>query len=283
MPTVSVIIPTFNRENLIKRALDSVYSQTLQPKEVIVIDDGSSDNTRLAVTDNFPNATYLFQPNAGVSAARNHGIRYACSEWLAFLDSDDEWAAEKLEKQLAVIDCKAGVKIIHTDEIWIRNGKRVNPMCKHRKPDGSIFEQCLPLCAISPSSVIIHRTLFDEIGLFDVNLPACEDYDMWLRICSRHPVHLVDEQLTIKYGGHGDQLSKKYWGMDRFRIASLMNIIESRTLTDKQSSAAIEVLMKKIDIYLTGAEKRNKWHEIEYYRNMKNKILAHSHADTDHQ
>lgn len=273
MNGISVIIPSYNRATPLLRAIHSVYNQTLPPDEVIIIDDGSTDNTRQIVTETFPHANYRYQPNRGVSAARNLGIKLAQGEWLAFLDSDDEWLPGKLAQQYNTMNTQSGVKIIHTNETWIRYGQRVNQMKKHTKYGGMIFRQCLPRCIISPSSVMVHRGIFDEIGNFDENLPACEDYDLWLRCCARHPVYYIDEPLIIKYGGHADQLSRKHWGMDRFRIRALNKIMQSGELNDTDLQAVAEMLMKKIDIYLIGAEKRKKWDEIKYYKALAGRFM----------
>ena len=121
----------------------------------------------------------------------------------------------------------------------------------------------MPFCIISPSSVIINKEVFDKIGFFNEKLPACEDYDLWLRICSKYPVSFINEALTYKYGGHSDQLSRKYWGIDRFRIIALQNIIQSNTLDSIQTEEAKQELLKKIDIFLKGAAKydRNEYHD----------------------
>ncbi len=265
MASVSVIIPTFNRQAVIGRALASVYAQSRLPDEVIVVDDGSNDDTAALIKERFPDVIYLYQENSGVSAARNRGILEAKSEWLAFLDSDDEWLPKKLEHQLQSLSEQPNLKICHTEEIWIRNGKRVNQMDKHAKSGGWIFNKCLPLCAMSPSSIIIHRTLFNELGGFDENLPACEDYDLWLRMTARYPVLFIETAQINKYGGHDDQLSRKFWGMDRFRIASLEKTINSGLLNRADRKAAIEMLIKKTEIYLKGLRKRKKMAEIKYY------------------
>ena len=145
--------------------------------------------------------------------------------------------------------------IAHSNETWYRQGKVLNQGKKHKKYGGNIFQHCLPLCAISPSSVMIHRKIFDQVGLFDENLPACEDYDMWLRICCRYPVLFLDEALTNKYGGHEDQLSRQHWGMDRFRIIALNKAIESGYLNNADRLAAVNMMLEKINIFLKGAEK----------------------------
>ena len=254
---ISVIIPTYNRAGLLGRALASVLSQTFAPAEVIVVDDGSTDHTEDIVRDKFPQVVYIRQPQQGVSRARNLGIQQAQGEWLSFLDSDDEWLPHKLEFQRHALQQNQGYRLCHTDEIWIRRGKRVNPMKKHTKHGGAIFQHCLPRCVISPSSVMIHRAVFDSVGCFDESLPACEDYDLWLRICALYDVLYVPEKLLLKYGGHDDQLSAKYWGMDRFRIRALEKILECADLSPPDREAALRTLREKLDIVLTGARKRN--------------------------
>ncbi len=260
--TVSVIIPTHNRAHTITRALDSVYNQTFKPTEVIVVDDGSTDETR-AVLSSYKDLTVLHQDNQGVSSARNTAINHAQSTWLAFLDSDDEWLPEKLMYQVEFIKHYQEARICHCDEIWIRNGKRVNPANRHEKSGGWIYPDCLPLCVISPSAVMIHREIFEKIGLFDAALPACEDYDLWLRICSQWPVSFIDRHLLKKYGGHEDQLSKRFVAMDRFRIHALLKILRTDKLNTGYRQATIYTLQNKLTIYLNGLYKRDRHAEAE--------------------
>ncbi|MCK5831203.1 MAG: glycosyltransferase [Methylococcales bacterium] len=263
---MSIIIPTFNRRTLLERALKSVYKQTFSDFEVIVVDDGSTDNTDKMIKDLFPKVRYLSQTNTGVSSARNKGIDVALGEWIAFLDSDDEWLPLKLENQISLLKSKPDYKICHTEEQWVRDGQKVNQMKKHKKTGGWIFPQCLPLCAMSPSSIIIHNSIFSELGYFDTTLPACEDYDMWLRITAQHPVLYIDEPQIIKYGGHDDQLSKKHWGMDKYRIIALQKIILSNTLTEQNKQKATSTLLKKCTIFLKGALKRGKQDHALHYQ-----------------
>ena len=249
---VSVVIPVYNERNTVEALLRRVAEVSLTT-EVIVVDDGSTDSTVDLLLANYPQVKLLQQPNLGVSAARNHGIREASSDWIALLDSDDRWLPTKLEAQVALVEQRPDHRLCHTEEIWIRNGKRVNQMDKHRKSGGHIYSQCLPLCVISPSSVLLHRTLFDEIGLFDETLPACEDYDLWLRICAREPVLFVDTPQIEKYGGHDDQLSSKHWGMDRFRIRALEKVLANDLLTPDQDRETVAMLLRKAAILEQGA------------------------------
>ena len=263
---ISVVIPTHQRAALLQRALASVFAQTQPAFEVLVIDDGSDDHTRSLVQRDFPDCRYLQQENRGVSSARNLGIDAARGDWIAFLDSDDEWLPGKLAAQTQLLSAQPGMRICHTEEIWIRNGRRVNPMKKHAKTGGRIFRRCLPLCVISPSSVLLERSLLQEAGMFDETLPACEDYDLWLRICVEYPVAFVEQPQIVKYGGHEDQLSRRFWGMDRFRVQALEKIIRSGRIHGEDLRAAASVLVQKARILAQGAEKRGRTEEARGYR-----------------
>lgn len=255
---VSVIIPSFNRWPTLCRAVDSVLAQTRLADEIIVVDDGSDDDTATQLRARYgATISVVKQKNSGVSAARNRGIEQARGKWIALLDSDDEWLPQKLSTQLALIKSQPNCVLCHTDEIWIRNGVRVNQMKKHQKSGGDIFKTCLRMCAISPSSVLLSKQLLNDVGCFDETLPACEDYDLWLRICAHHQVHYIDEKLLIKYGGHDDQLSRKYLAMDSFRITAMKNLIRSGGLSKEQTIQTTNMLHKKIGVLKKGAIKHN--------------------------
>ena len=264
--SIAVIISSYNRVYCLSRAIDSVLAQSHPVEKICVIDDGSTDDTQQLLQSNYPQIHYIRQENKGVSAARNKGIRKIKSQWIAFLDSDDEWLPQKIEKQLFELTRQPMYKLIHCDEVWIRNGVRVNAMNKHKKSGGDIFESCLPLCVISPSASIIQRELLLEVGLFNESLPACEDYDLWLRICSSHPVLYVNEKLLCKYGGHEDQLSRQHWGMDRFRVDALDRIIREGVLQSDQAKAAREILINKCRILINGADKRGNQALVDKYQ-----------------
>ena len=273
MTSVAAIIPTRDRAALTERAVASVLGQTRAPDEVIVIDDGSRDDTAERVLRRFPEVILLRLDGRGVSAARNRGIAAASSHWMAFLDSDDEWLPEKLEAQLAALAAAPEHPVCHTDEIWIRNGRRVNPRRRHAKLGGHVFRHCLPLCAISPSAAVIQRSVFDQIGLFDETLPACEDYDLWLRVCSRWPVLYVDRPLVRKYGGHADQLSRTE-ALDRYRIRALTKILETGELGPGDRAAALATLEQKIEVYAGGARKRGRLDEVRELEQLRRRFLA---------
>ena len=265
LDTVSVVIPTLNRSDLLKRAISSVLMQTLVPDEIIVVDNGSSDETDIMVSSLFPTIKYLVEKKNGVSAARNKGIRLAQSNWIALLDSDDAWATNKLEKQLQFANQNKNLRLIHTNEIWYRNGKLLNQMKKHKKSGGNIFERSLELCCISPSSSIIKKDIFNDYGMFDEKLEVCEDYDMWIRITAKEEIGYLSEQMVLKYGGHEDQLSKKFWGMDRFRIKSLEKNIYNNCFSREQIKVVYKKLIEKLIIVSTGANKRGNQETFKKY------------------
>ncbi|MDM8538887.1 glycosyltransferase, partial [Desulfobacterales bacterium HSG17] len=246
------------------KAIDSVLAQDFTNFELIVSDDGSTDNTPEIISSYGNKIKAIYRENKGVSAARNRGIAIASGEFFAFLDSDDLWLTEKISSQIDFFNSNNKALICQTEEIWIRNGTKVNPMKKHRKKSGMIFEPSLLLCLISPSAVMIKRELFDIAGLFDETLPACEDYDLWLRITCKFPVFLIDKPLIIKKGGHEDQLSKMPC-LDRYRIKSIEKILKNGHLTEKQFLAASKVLKKKCRIYANGCIKRGRETEAGYY------------------
>ena len=264
-PCVSVIIPTYNRCWILKEAIDSVLSQKFSDIEIIVVDDGSTDATNELLSTYGDQVTSIFQENKGVSAARNVGISIARGDYIAFLDSDDMWLTEKLSCQHDFFQSHSEAFICQTDEIWIRNGVRVNPKNRHKKPSGMIFEPSLRLCLVSPSAVMIKKSLFDTVGLFNESFPACEDYDLWLRIGLHYPIYLIDRQVVVKRGGHDDQLSRNS-GLDRYRIQSIVNILENNTLTASYYQAAVDVLREKCRIYADGCIRRGKVDEAGFYQ-----------------
>ena len=267
MTEVSVIIPTHNREKFISECVQSVLAQTLPAREIIIVDDGSTDATYNILRDLGFNSLstkktvlrYFFQQNRGVSSARNLGIKEARSEYIALLDSDDLWLKSKLDRQVSAFqnDTQRS-RLCHTDEIWIRNGVRVNQHKKHKKHGGNVFQSCLKLCCISPSSAMMHRSVFEDFGFFDEDLPACEDYDFWLRYSTKEDVNFIDEPLIIKKGGHSDQLSGAHWGMDRFRIYSIEKILEEHDLKLVYKIEAIREIILKLEILINGSQKRQK-------------------------
>ena len=259
---ISVIIPTYNRKHTLQRAIDSVLSQTFKPYEIIIVDDGSKDGTKEWLLQNYPSVQYIHQPNNGVSSARNKGIQISQGSWIALLDSDDEWMPEKLEYQSRFLEVNRDSSFCHTNEIWIRNGVRVNQMKKHKKYGGDIFKHCLDICRISPSSSIINKNVFEEVGAFDESLTVCEDYELWLRVTAKFNILFLDEPLIKKYGGHLDQLSRVPEGIEQYRIRSLEKILSMGSLTETQFRSAKDMLIHKLNIYAKGLKKRDKYEEL---------------------
>jgi glycosyltransferase involved in cell wall biosynthesis len=265
---VSVIIPTYNRAALVKEAVASVLAQTCRDFELLVVDDGSTDGTPEALAAYAGEIRVLSRPDrGGVSAARNAGIAAARGEWLAFLDSDDLWLPEKLERQMAFMEAHPQLLLSQTEETWVRRGVRVNPPQTHKKEGGRIFLRSLERCLVSPSAVVLHRRLIDDHGGFDEDLPAAEDYDLWLRLGWRYDVGLLPESLIIKRGGHPDQLSGQ-WGLDRWRIQALQKLLAAPDLPEPYRQAARRTLEDKCAIYAQGCEKRGKVAEAQAYHRL---------------
>jgi len=253
---ISVVIPTYNRGYIISRAIDSVLKQTYLPNEIIVVDDGSTDNTNEILKSYRSRINCIWQKNSGVSASRNTGIEKASGQWIALLDSDDEWLPEKLENNSKFSVQNKELHIFQSEELWIRKGVRVNPKKKHKKYGGYIFEKCLPLCIISPSAVIFKKSLWQEMNGFDEAFPVCEDYDLWLRIASRYPVGLDSKPGILKYGGHDDQLSGSFEVIDEYRVKALEKQLQNAELNKEQILQVILEAIKKTRIIINGAEKR---------------------------
>lgn len=272
---VSVIIPTYNRQAYVREAIESVLSQTYSPFELLVVDDGSTDNTPALLKAYQERINVLRQANRGVSAARNTGIRSARGAFIALLDSDDYWRPDKLALQMDWFDAHPEALICQTEEIWIRNGVRVNPGVRHKKQTGHIFEPSLALCLISPSAVMMRTSLLEETGLFDESLPACEDYDLWLRVTSKYPVGLVKTPAIVKRGGHADQLSAMR-ELDKYRIHAIVKILQKGVLSAAQRTAAAEMLTRKCRIYATGCRKRGRVEEARAYMALSERFLPES-------
>jgi glycosyltransferase involved in cell wall biosynthesis len=274
MTCVSVIIPTHNRAVVLGRAIASVLGQTWADFQLIVVDDGSTDATATVLAEfDDPRLTGMHQENKGVSSARNRGIAASSGGLIALLDSDDYWLPDKLEKQVRFM-AESGLAISQTDEIWIRNGVRVNPRFKHAKPAGWFLDRSLELCLISPSCVMFTRNLWDELGPFDESLPACEDYSLWLRVGVRHPVGLVPEALVVKTGGHADQLSRRIIGLDLYRIYAMINLLRSMALTAEQRAMVAAALRERVRLYAQGCIKHGKDEEAVRVRELAADVLA---------
>ena len=273
---VSVIIPTCNRAGTIMGAVTSVLEQTLRNLEVIVVDDGSTDNTLEllgGVAD--PRLQVLSQCNRGVSAARNLGLSKARGRLLALLDSDDQWLPQKAARQVRFM-VEGGFHLCQTDEIWIRNGVRVNPCRKHAKPAGWFLEKSLHMCLISPSCVMFTREFLDRYGMFDETLPACEDYDLWLRAGISCPAGFLPDPLVVKTGGHADQLSRRILGLDLYRIYAMVKQLRSENPGPEHRRMIRRALRARGDLYIKGCLKRGRFTEAQRVRTLVEEALTPS-------
>lgn len=284
MPFFSVIIPVYNRIEKLKNAVDSVLAQSDSDFELIVVDDGSDDGTSDMIDKYGVKIKYIFQKNSGVSSARNRGIAASNSPYITLLDSDDTWHKDKLLRHREFIKNNPGISIHQTEDIWIRNGLRVNPGVKHQKPHGRIFMQSLQLCMISPSSVCIKKDIFEKYGMFDEKMKACEDYDLWLRITPFEDVGLIKEKLITRYAGHEDQLSSSFSAMDRFRLYSICKFLikSGDEIEPSYREAAVETALKKAGILLTGAEKRENKTLIKTLKSIITHLEEESYTQTDY-
>ena len=268
-PLISIVLPTFNRRRFLEQAVSSVVNQTFREWELLVVDDGSDDESWKTIQKFHDSRIYyLYQQNQGVSRARNTGIQLSRFPWICFLDSDDYWKPTKLQRQLEILERHPEYRVIYTDEIWIRKGRRVNPKKIHRKYGGWIYHRCLPLCIMSPSSVLLERSIVQQVGLFDVDFPVCEDYEMWLRISCRYPIFFLREPLIVKVGGHDDQLSQSLWGLDRYRVKAMAKTYSSAGLTPQQAVWTARQIVEKARILATGFTNRKKWVEAQEYQEM---------------
>ncbi|MCG2686888.1 glycosyltransferase family 2 protein [Candidatus Parcubacteria bacterium] len=214
-PTVSVIIPTYNRAHLIGRAIQSALNQTYQNLEIIVVDDGSLDNTK-EVIENFQKQEkrikYIsYEKNKGGAFARNIGIKNAKGEYIAFLDSDDEWISKKIEKQLIFFTkCSKSVGVVYclhySQEDSFGYIKKVN---SSNMRHGNVYNSLLNgWCPSSTSFFILKTLVFKKSGLFDESLPSFQDYDLWIRIAKYYEFEFVEEYLAIKHNHEGSQIAK---------------------------------------------------------------------------
>ena len=262
---ISVIIPTYNREKFLNKTIDSVLNQTVQADEIIIIDDGSTDDTKTFISNYHDDKIkYIYQQNNGVSNARNTGIQRSKNKWLCFLDSDDIWEINKLELQIKFHKENKHILFSHTDELWMFNQKIINQKKHQLKPSGFCFEQNIPNTLIGASTVMIHKKILEDIGYFDEELIACEDYDLWLRILRKYELGLINQKLITKIAGHEKQLSFTTKLMDTYRIKALQ-----KHLNTEYHKEITSEIVKKCDILIKGAKKHNNPKIEVYYSKLK--------------
>ncbi|MFP4484962.1 MAG: glycosyltransferase family 2 protein [Spirochaetaceae bacterium] len=287
-PTLSVVIPTFNRLSFLPEAISSVLSQTWAAPashagrgdarqapllEIIVVDDGSTDGTPEYLADAAAAAPEVIRvvtlTHGGTPGrARNAGVAAARGDLIAFLDADDLWRSDKLEGQMALHRPKAAAVLSHTRETWLRGRRIVSQAGQEHLREGEVFADALHKCIIGPSTTVMERRVFEELGGFREDLEVAEDYELWVRLTHRHPVAYVDEELTIKRAGHGDQLSERYGAIEFFRIQGLRDLVEGGAFEDvpEHARAAARTLARKCRIYAQGCAKRGRLEEAQEYR-----------------
>ncbi len=288
-PLISAIIPVYNRPEQIREAIESVLNQTWRPLELIIGDDGSTDHTKtvieevLSTTDaNLMDCEVLELSHTGMpGAVRNRCAEKAKGEILAFLDSDDLWLPEKLEKQYSLHREHPGLMISHTREEWNRAGRIISQSKLRHNRKGDMFADSLKKCIIGPSTVMIRADYYHSTGGFREDLEIAEDYEFWLRITAEQKVAYLDEPLTVKRAGHEGQLSEKYGHIEMFRIQGLKQLVDSEYFKEPQASLAAEELAGKCRVYSKGCLKRGK--EVEgrsflelsgYYLELSRKIAG---------
>jgi len=201
MPSVSVVIPSYNCGHYLAAALDSVFAQTYQDFEIIVVDDGSTDDTSAVAARFSPRIRYIRQENRGLPAARNRGIRAAESPYIAFLDADDAWFPEKLAEQIPAFSADPEIGLVYSDLRVVYDDGQVVPSFLRTRPlagSGYVFDRIIRCGFIIPSSVVVRRSCIDQVGLFDESMRSHEDVELWSRICHRWKVKLVFQPLVMR-------------------------------------------------------------------------------------
>ena len=275
MPLVSVIIPAYNRAPLLKEAVRSVLAQSFRDIEIIIADDGSTDGTPSMLREleekslsapEGPPLRLLRQDHRGMAGqVRNFAVQAASGRYLAFLDSDDLWLPEKLSRQLPFFGKPPGLRLVHTRELWLRQGRVISQKGQRHRRFGDVFGDALEKCILGPSTVVLERSLFDEIGGFREDLEVAEDYELGLRITALHEIGYVDEPLTVKRAGEWPQLSKKYDHIEDFRIKALQPLIDQDRLPFSRRMPARRVLSRKCGVYARGCRKRGRSEEALRY------------------
>ena len=203
---VSTIIPTYDRFEDVKLAVRSALDQTHRAQEVIVVDDGSTDGTSARLREEHGDAITILRTNRlGVSGARNHGMAAARGDYIAFLDSDDDWARTKLERQVAFLEARPDYGLVLTDVVQMDRDRREYDVLRRRKfipEDGDVLGHVLRQPALAPSSALLRRRVYDELGGFDTSLPTAEDIDLHLRVALRFKIGVIAEPLTRAMRGH---------------------------------------------------------------------------------
>lgn len=259
---VLIVIPAYNRLPFLARSIRSVLGQSFTDYRLVVVDDASTEDLSSCrkVVEESGHTWLALSENQGPAKARNEGASQMPFDWVMFLDSDDVWMPDKVEKQMAWHLANPEVRISQVKERWIRNGSPFKKPAHLKQPEGEIFADCVERCSIGPSCVAIRHDLWAESGGFDEWFRVCEDYELWLRIASREMIGLIPgPELMDKHGGHSDQLSTAVPALDRFRFVALAQFLNSRkTLPAPQREIVMKALNEKKTILGKGAAKRGR-------------------------
>lgn len=277
-PLVSVVVPTFDRAALLAEAVASVLAQSYWPLELVVVDDGSTDDTERQFSTRGDLRYLRIAHTAMPGRVRNAGVEAAAGNLIAFLDSDDLWLPHKLQRQVAAMATDK-VALHHTRERWLRHGRTVSQHRQQHTRKGDLFPASLRKCVIGPSTVLLHRSALNAVGGFREDIQIAEDYELWLRLTARYRVGYLDEALTIKRAGHGDQLSERHGHIELFRLRALHALLTGKWPEDgAQRRAAHMELARKACIYAGGCAKRGRIVEAEEYRALARQANARSTA-----
>ena len=215
MPSVSVIIPTYQRPHLVSQTIESVLAQTYTDYEIIVVNDGSTDNTKEVLASFGDKITVINQENQGVAAARNTGIMAARGRYIAFLDHDDLWQPNKLKKQIACLESHPNFGLVYSDMFYFNDVglfpdtyAKLYPVPPVQHCWTLFVRNTIPTCSV----VVVRRECLDDVGLFDETMPPCDDYDLWLRLIEKWPICFINEPL-VYYRRSADQQSQNEEGM----------------------------------------------------------------------
>ncbi|MCK4305695.1 MAG: glycosyltransferase family 2 protein [Candidatus Eisenbacteria sp.] len=293
MARVTVIVPTHNKKEPVAEALRSVLSQTFRDFEIVVSDDGSTDGTPLhllrmlgaqpdaleilsrmsptsikpfshAFSQNGVTVQYHYGSNRGLSAARNRGIRSARGDYIAFIEAEDEWQREHLEVQMAFLESHPDARLCRVAERYVKDGKpRKNRNTS--TASGWIFEAALEASPMSTSALLAHRSCFASCGAFDENLPACDEYDLWLRFAARYPIYYIpDGPIVTRKSARGDG-SSRTWSWDRFRVYALEKAFQSGHLSPNQRFMVAQEIVRKCERLVQGFRRQRSDERSNFY------------------
>lgn len=293
MVGVTVVVPTCNRKDFVTQALHSVFSQNYRNFEIVVVDDGSTDGTAAhllrtfgaearavelvarrnpaALTPFYHTFThqgllvrYEYHQNRGLGAARNRGIRHARGSYIAFLEAEDIWEPGHLRSQIDFLEGHRGACIARVGERPAKEGPRSRRARRGEVASGNLFAQALEQAPAGISCAVVHRSCFAECGEFDENMPACEDYDLWLRLTARFPVYYVEGPEVTRRAPRPDG-SPHAWTSDRFRVYSLEKSFQSGQLDSEQRFLVSQALVRRCERLVEGYRRQKSEERANFY------------------